>query len=78
MSPAAHIPTHGRHGRERISEETPDGKEKTSISPEKAIAILQSIFAVQTTLPISAKSIEIIMAKTEEQQALLRHFEIKF
>jgi len=51
---------------------------QTGISPEKAIAIMQSIFAVQTTLPISAKSIELIMAKTEEQQILLRHFEIKF
>lgn len=51
---------------------------QTGISPEKAIAIMQSIFAVQTTLPISAKSIELVMAKTEEQQTLLRHFEIKF
>lgn len=51
---------------------------QTGISPEKAIAIMQSIFAVQTTLPISAKSIELIMAKTEEQQSLLRYFEIKF
>lgn len=51
---------------------------KTGISPEKAIAIMQSIFAVQTTLPISAKSTELIMAKTEEQQTLLSHFEIKY
>lgn len=51
---------------------------QTGISTENAIAIMQSIFAVQTTLPASAKSIELIMAKTKEQQSLLRHFEIKF
>jgi transposase len=50
----------------------------TEISPEKAIAIMQSIFAVQTTLPRSAKSTELILAKTKEQQNLLSHFEIKF
>lgn len=51
---------------------------KTNISTDTAIAIMQSIFAVHTTLPVSAKSTELIMAKTEEQQTLLRHFEIKF
>lgn len=51
---------------------------KTNISIDKAIAIMQSIFAVKTTLPVSAKTIEIIIAKTEEQKSLLRHFEIKF
>lgn len=50
----------------------------THISTDKAIAIMQSIFAVQTTLPASAKSVELIMAKTEEQQTLLNHFQIKF
>ena len=51
---------------------------KTQISTDKAIAIMQSIFAVQTTLPSSAKSLEIIMAKTEEQKNLLNHFQIEF
>lgn len=51
---------------------------KTNISTDKAIAIMQSIFAVQTTLPASAKSVELIMAKTEEQLTLLKHFQIKF
>jgi len=51
---------------------------QTGLSPEKAIEIMQSIFAVQTTLPQSAKSLELVMAKTEEQQSLLRHFDIRF
>ena len=44
---------------------------KTNISTDKAIAIMQSIFAVQTTLPVSGKSTELVMVKTEEQQILL-------
>jgi transposase len=51
---------------------------QSTLSPEKAIEIMQSIFAVQTTLPASNKPVEIIMAKTEEQQHLLRSFEINF
>lgn len=49
-----------------------------NLSAEKAIEIMQSIFAVQTTLPVSLKSVELIMAKTEEQQYLLHQFEIEF
>jgi len=54
-------------------------KEKQSLlSPEKAVEIMQSIFAIQTVLPLARKPIELIMAKTEEQQALLKQFDIKF
>ncbi len=49
-----------------------------NLSAEKAIEIMQSIFAVQTTLPVSGKSVELIMAKTAEQQNLLRQFKIEF
>lgn len=51
---------------------------KTNISAEKAIAIMQSIFAVKTILPASQKTIEIVMAKTQEQKMLLSFFEIQF
>lgn len=51
---------------------------QVNLSAEKAIEIMQSIFAVQTTLPVSVKSVELIMAKTEEQQNLLRQFKIEF
>jgi transposase len=53
-------------------------QKQMNLSAEKAIEIMQSIFAIQTTLPASAKSVELIIAKTEEQQNLLHRFEIEF
>ena len=54
-------------------------KEKElNLSAEKAVEIMQSIFTVTTKLPVSRKSIQIIMAKTFEQQQLLNAFEVKF
>jgi len=51
---------------------------QSSISITKAIAIMQSIFTIKTTLPMSKKHAAIIWAKTEEQKQLLNLFEIKF
>lgn len=51
---------------------------QSNISITKAIAIMQSIFTIKTTLPISKKQVAIIWAKTEEQKQLLNLFEIKF
>jgi transposase len=51
---------------------------KSGISATRAIEIMQSIFKIKTTLPISQKSIELIMAKTPEQQQILKTFGIKF
>ena len=48
------------------------------ISAEKAVEIMQSIFTVTTKLPISRKSITLILAKTIEQQKLLNSFEVDF
>ncbi len=54
-------------------------KEKElNLSAEKAVEIMQSIFTVTTKLPVSRKSIQIIMAKTFEQQQLLSAFDVKF
>jgi len=54
-------------------------KEKqTGLSPEKALDILKSIYGVKTILPVSNKPVEIIMAKTQEQMALLSEFNLKF
>jgi hypothetical protein len=39
---------------------------------------MQSIFTVTTKLPVSRKSIRLIMAKTFEQQQILSAFEVKF
>jgi len=47
-------------------------------SPEKAIDILKSIYAVQTILPVSKKIIEIIMAENFEQKEILDVFNIKY
>lgn len=47
-------------------------------SPEKAIDILKSIYAMQTILPVSKKNIEIIMAKNFEQKEILDAFNIKY
>lgn len=50
----------------------------TSISPEKAIDILKSIYAMRIVLPVSGESKEIIIANTDEQKELLNLFEINF
>jgi len=47
-------------------------------SPEKAIDILKSIYAMQTILPVSKKNAEIIMAKNFEQKEILDAFDIKY
>jgi transposase len=53
-------------------------EKKMNLSAEKAVEIMQSIFTVTTKLPVSRKSIKIILAKTFEQQQLLNAFEMKF
>lgn len=53
-------------------------EKKLNLSTEKAVEIMQSIFTVTTKLPVSRKSIQLIMAKTFEQQQLLNAFEVKF
>ncbi|CAN5804869.1 IS1634 family transposase [soil metagenome] len=51
---------------------------KSEISTTKAIAIMQSIYSIKTTLPVSKKQTELIWAKTQEQRKLLQLFKIKF
>ena len=51
---------------------------ESSISPEKAIDILKSIYGITTVLPISGKYQEIIMANTDEQKEILDLFNIKY
>lgn len=53
-------------------------EKKLNLSAEKAVEIMQSIFTVNTKLPVSGKSIKLIMAKTFEQQQLLTTFNVKF
>lgn len=53
-------------------------EKKLNLSAEKAVEIMQSIFTVNTRLPVSGKSIKLIMAKTYEQQLLLSAFDVKF
>jgi hypothetical protein len=53
-------------------------KKKLTMSAEKAVQIMQSIFRVTTKLPVSRKSIQLIMAKTFEQQQLLNAFDLKY
>jgi len=53
-------------------------EKKLNLSAEKAVQIMQSIFTVNTKLPVSGKSIKLIMAKTFEQQQLLSTFDVKF
>jgi transposase len=48
------------------------------LSAAKAVEIMQSIFTVTTRLPVSKKSIDIIMAKTPEQKRLLDAFKVKY
>lgn len=54
------------------------GNKKTGLSPNKAIEIMQSIYTLTTTLPVSRQTEHIILVKTEEQKQLLTHFEVKF
>lgn len=51
---------------------------QAEISTAKAIAIMQSIYTIKTTLPVSKKEKEIIWAKTDEQKNLLQLFNIQF
>jgi transposase len=53
-------------------------EKQLNLSAEKAVEIMQSIFTVTTKLPVSRKSIQLIMAKTFEQQQLLNAFQVKF
>lgn len=53
-------------------------QKKLNLSAEKAVEIMQSIFTVNTKLPVSGKSIKLIMAKTFEQQQILSAFDVKF
>lgn len=50
----------------------------TGLSPEKALDILKSIFGVKTILPVSNKTVEIVVANTKEQKELLSAFNIEF
>jgi len=50
----------------------------SEISPERAIEILKSIYGISTTLPISGKNQEIVMANTDEQKEILDIFSIKY
>lgn len=51
---------------------------RTGLSPEKALDILKSIYGVRTIMPVSKKSVEIIMAETSEQKELLKALNIKY
>jgi transposase len=53
-------------------------EKQTGLSPEKALDILKSIYGVKTTLPVSNKTVEIVMANTREQKELLSVFNIEF
>ena len=50
----------------------------STISPERAIEILKSIYGVSTNLPISGKYQEIILANTDEQKNILDIFNVKY
>ena len=52
-------------------------QKELKLSAEKAVEIMQSIFTITTKLPVSRKSIQIIMAKSFEQQQLLSAFNVK-
>lgn len=54
-------------------------KEKQiNLSPERAVQIMQSIFTVTTKLPVSGKTVPLILAKSFEQQQLLDAFNVNF
>lgn len=48
------------------------------LSPEKAVQIMQSIFTITTKLPVSRKTVQLILAKTFEQRQLLSAFDVNF
>lgn len=49
-----------------------------NLSLEKAVQVMQSIFTVTTKLPVSRKTVQLILAKTFEQQQLLSAFDVNF
>jgi transposase len=49
-----------------------------NMSAEKAVQVMQSIFTVTTKLPVSRKTMKLILAKTFEQQQLLNAFDVKY
>lgn len=53
-------------------------EKKSDISVTNAIAIMQSIYTIKTTLPVSRKQTSIIYAKTDEQKKLLNYFGVNF
>lgn len=50
----------------------------SDLSVTKAIEIMQSIYKVKTTLPVSRKVIDILMPKTEEQKNCLNYLKLIF
>ncbi len=50
----------------------------TGLTPEKALDILKSIYGIKTILPVSNRTVEIVMANTKEQKELLSAFNINF
>ena len=53
-------------------------EKKLSISPEKAIAVMKSIYSVNTILPASKKEASVLIVNDEQQQMLLQAFNIQF
>ena len=51
---------------------------KSTISPERAIQILNSVYEIQAHLPESKKPIRKLQVKTEEQRELLDIFKIHY
>lgn len=53
-------------------------EKKLSVSPEKAIEVMKSIYSVNTILPSSKKEASILIVNDEQQQTLLKAFNIQF
>jgi len=53
-------------------------EKKSTISPEKALDILKSIYAMRIIMPISGETKEIILVNTDEQKEILNLFDIDF
>ena len=51
---------------------------KSTVSPERAIQILNSVYEIQAHLPESKKPIRKLQVKTEEQRELLDIFKIHY
>ena len=49
-----------------------------SLSPEKALAIMKSIYSVNTILPVSQKEVSVIIVKNEDQKRVLNAFNIPY